>query len=204
MTVQTIIDLAKSGELKNIAVKNDVDAILGYINLGMIELYKRFPLKVEEHVIELEDGTEVYTMPSDFMWMVAAYDEVPEDSDDIVAVIPINEEDNLLSINTVAWNKVQVPVTVDGAYISIIYVASPETITSSNLEDEIDLPPQMIEALLNYIGYRGHGSVNGEINAENNTHLMRFEASCKRIDKMGMFTSDDLDMSSKFYSRGWV
>lgn len=204
MTVQDVIDLATNGELKNIAVKNNTDAVLGFINLGMIELYKRFPLKVEEYIIELEDGVEIYEMPSDFMWIVAAYDEVPEGSDDIVAIIPVNEEDNPLSINTISWNQVQVPVTVTGAYISVIYVAAPETITEDDLEDTISLPPQMIEALLNYIGYRGHGSVNGEINAENNTHLMRFEASCERINKLGMFSSDDLDMSARFGSRGWV
>lgn len=204
MTVQEIIDYAKNGELKNIAVKNDTEAVLGFINLGMIELYKRFPLLVEEHVIELLDGVEIYTMPSNFMWVVAAYDEVPEDSDDIVAVIPINEEDNPLSINTVSWNTIQVPVTVAGSYISIIYAAAPVYITNADLATDIQIPPQMIEALLNYIGYRAHGSVNGEINSENNTHLMRFESSVKRIEQMGMFTSDDMNMDTKFYNRGFV
>ena len=43
-------------------------------------------------------------MPADFMWIVAAYGEVPITSTDSVNALPINEEDNPLSINTVGWN----------------------------------------------------------------------------------------------------
>lgn len=197
MTIQQVIDLAVSGELKNLSVSSDTTAVIGFINLGLIELYKRFPLEVKEHIIELQDGVEVYTMPSDYMWITAAYDEVPEGSDDVVAVIPINEEDNPLSVNTISWNKVQVPVTVTGAYISIIYVASPQYFTETDLSEQVPIPVQLVEALLHYIGYRGHGALDGSIEAENNTHYQRFEASCKRIEQNGMITSDDLSMSSR-------
>ena len=197
MTTQTVIDMAANGELKNLAVKTDTNAILAYINLGLIELYKRFPLKVNEQIIELQDGVDTYTLPNDCMWIVAAYDEVPEDSTAVVSVVPINEEDNPLSINTVSWNKIQVPLTINGAYISIIYVAAPDTIDSTMLGDHIDLPPQMLEALLHYVGYRAHGSVDGNVQAENNTHYQRFEASCARIEQRGMITSDDLDMYAR-------
>jgi len=220
MTIESIINLAKNSELKNLAVKDDKSAITGYINLGMLELYKRFPLSVNETVIELLDGVEIYTMPSDFMWIVAAYDEVPEDSGLAVMPIPINEEDNPLSINTISWNQIQVPLTVTGAYISIIYVAAPAVIeyvvdtdsyqvwnsTTSSYDaiTELSLPPQMIEPLLHYIGYRAHGAVNGEINGENTTHYMNFEASCNRLEQRGMFTSDDLSMLDRYNNGVWA
>lgn len=204
MTVQNVIDLARNGELKNIAVRDDVSAVLGFINLGMIELYKRFPIKTEEHIIELQDGVDVYTMPDDFMWIVAAYDEVDEDSEAYVKVMPINEEDNPLSLNTIAWNKVQLPVSILNAYISVIYVAAPPVFTEADLAEELPLPPQMVEALLHYIGYRGHGSVDGNIQAENSTHYQRFEASCQRIRQEGMITPDDLNMDGRLGDRGFV
>ena len=49
MTVQQIIDMAKAGELKNLVL--DTDTILAALNLGIIELYKRFPLRVEEAIV---------------------------------------------------------------------------------------------------------------------------------------------------------
>jgi hypothetical protein len=204
MTVNALINMAVNGELKNLAIKDDTEAILGYLNLGLIELYKRFPLNVKEYVIELQDGVEIYTMPSDYMWVVAAYDEVPEGSSDIVAEIAINEEDNPASLNTVSWNQVQIPVTVTGAYVSVIYVAAPATLTTDDLEGDLPVPPQLIEALLHYVGYRGHGSVDGNIQGENNTHYQRFEISCDRVVKEGMYTSDDMQTKDKFLANGWV
>ncbi len=204
MTLQELIDLAKNGELSNLSIKDNMDAILGYVNLGLIELYKRFPIETDEHLIELQDATSIYTMPSDFMWIVSAYDEVPENSDKDTISIPINEEDNPLSINTISWNKVQVPVTTQGAYISIIYTSSPDTYTSSDLLEDIPIPVQMVEPLLHYIGYRAHGAMDGNIQAENNTHYQRFELSCKRIESSGMFTSDDLSTKDRLDSRGFA
>jgi hypothetical protein len=204
MTIQDLVDLAVNSELKNIAIKSDTDAVIGYMNLGLIELYKRFPLSVQEHLIELQDGVEIYDMPSDFMWMVAAYDEVPEDSAEPVMPIAINEEDNPASINMISYNQVQIPVTVTGAYISLIYIASPQYYTPADLAETLPIPPQMVEALLHYIGYRAHGAMDGNIQAENSTHYQRFELSCKRIEQNGMFTSDDLSMSDRYMNSIWA
>jgi uncharacterized protein YajQ (UPF0234 family) len=125
MTIRQVIDLAKTSELANLSIGNKDEIVLGYINLGMIELYKRFNLRVEEWVVTLEDNVDIYTTPSDFMWAIAAYGEVTDNQTDSVNELPINEEDNPLSINTVKWNKIQVLLSVTGAYVSIIYAASP-------------------------------------------------------------------------------
>lgn len=204
MTVQGVIDLAKTGELRSLAAKSNNDAIIGYINLGLIELYKRFPLDTKELLIEMVDGQEIYELPSDFMWIVAAYDELEEIDDNIVSVVPVNEEDNPASINLVSWNEVQIPVGAAGAYLSIIYAAAPVVLTEADLADTVPIPPQMIEALLHYIGYRAHGAVDGNVQAENNTHYQRFEASCLRMQNMGMFSNDDASMGDRISDRGFV
>jgi hypothetical protein len=220
MTINQVITLAKKGELKNLAqAANDTETIVAYINLGLLELYKRFPLSIKEHLITLSDDTEIYDMPRDFMWIVAAYGEVAADDTQIVNQLPINEEDNPLSVNTVSYNQVQIPVNVEGEHISLIYVASPpyilydadtETFSYVDIEGDeqtivdVPLPAQMIEALLHYIGYRAHGSLTGELNAEHTTHYVRFEASCTRVEQRGMFTNDDMSTVDKFKSKLWV
>lgn len=158
MTVRQVIDLAKASELNGLSTANKDDVVLGFLNMGVLELYKRFTLKVEEYLITLEDNVSIYKMPDDFMWLVAAYGEVDVRSPMLVNVLPVNEEDNPLSINTVSWNKVQVPVSSYGSYISLIYVASPDMYSILDLDETIDLPAQMIEPLLSYIGYRANAS----------------------------------------------
>lgn len=205
MTVQEVIDMAKFGELRNLKLGNLEDrAIVSYINLGLIELYKRFPLSVKETMIELiEGGNSEYALPSDCMWLVSAYGEVPEDEPYTeYNELTINDENDPLSVNTVSWNTVQIPLGIEGSYVSLIYVASPDATQKviynedgTYLTKELQLPAQLIESLLFYIGYRAHGAMDGNIQSESNTHYMRFDKSCQKIKTEGMFTNDNLDMT---------
>ena len=148
--------MAKAGELKNLVL--DTDTILAALNLGIIELYKRFPLRVEEAIVTLGnkeyykmDGTDPdVDMPTDapYMWIVRAYGEVPTDSGVSVNELPINDEDNLLSINTVNWCTIQVPASIDTETISLIYVAAPVLLTAGDLNKTLPIPPQLYDALL--------------------------------------------------------
>ena len=206
MTIRQAIDLAKSGKLKNSNIVNDDVAILGALNLGLIEMYKRFPLRVDEAIITLRDakteykldGTDVdVSLPtgSRFMWVVAAYQEVEDAIDEnkvTTEQIPVNEEDNPLSVQTVSWDTIQVPVTNSGAYISVIYAAAPDLLVAGDLDDVLPLPPQMLEPLLEYMCYQANSTLDAEIDTDK--YYQRFEASCSRIEMRGMTPSDDLDM----------
>ena len=204
MTVRQVIDLAKNSELNGLPIASKDDVILGFINLGVLELYKRFTLRNEEYIIELVEGVDIYTMPSNFMWAVAAYGEVDIRSTETVNQLPINEEDNPLSVNSVGWNKLQVPVAVGGAYISIIYVAKPDVYELDDMNVEIDIPPQMIEALLAYVGYKGNSAIDSGVQTEDNAWYARFEASCGKLREYSMITSDDMYMSKRLSTRGFV
>lgn len=205
MTVQNAIDLAASTKLKNIAVAKDTAAVLGYLNLGITELYKRFPLRVDEAIVTLKDNKTEYkvdgtdadvSMPADsqFMWLVSAYQEVEdtETTEFDTVLMPVNEEDNPMSLQTVAWNTVQIPLSITGAYVSLIYVAAPIYYTMGDLTEQLPLPPQMIEPLLEYIAYQAKSSI-GTIQ-DTALAYQEFEASCSRVEMRGMITSDDLEM----------
>ena len=204
MTVRQIVDQAKAGELNGLAVVSKEDMIVGYLNLGVLELYKRFQLKVEEVVIPLVEGVDIYTLPSDFMWLVSVYGEVDVRSTESVNILPVNEEDNPLSVNTVGWNKIQVPVSIDGAYISVIYVASPDMYSTADMSANVELPAQMIEALLAYIGYRANSAIDTGIQTEDSVWYQRFEHSCDKLKEYGMFNGDDMYMSKRLSARGFV
>lgn len=204
MTVGQVIELAKVSELNGLKIGENTTNVLGFLNLGVLELYKRFSLKVEEYIITLEDMVDIYVMPSNYMWIIAAYGEVDIRSTEVVNELPINEEDNPLSVNTVGWNKIQVPVSVSGAYISIIYVARPEIYEVGDIGVELDLPPQMIEPLLAYIGYRANATIDNGVQSEDNAWYIRFENSCNRIRQESMINSDDMFMNSRISKRGFI
>ena len=204
MTVRQVIDLAKASELTRLPAASKDETVLGFINLGVLELYKRFTLSVEEWIIALEDGQSYYTAPEDFMWIIAAYGEVGMDSVQEVNVLPVNEEDNPLSINTVGWNKVQVPLSVTGAYVSIIYAATPEVYSVTDMDKTVNIPPQMIEALLAYIGWRANSTIDTGIQTEDTVWYNRFESSCSRLEVKGFINANDVVMTNRLNMRGFV
>ena len=204
MTVRQVIDLAKASELTGLPAASKDETVLGFINLGVLELYKRFTLSVEEWIIALEDGQSYYTAPEDFMWIIAAYGEVGMDSVQEVNVLPVNEEDNPLSINTVGWNKVQVPLSVTGAYVSIIYAATPEVYGITDMDKTVNIPPQMIEALLAYIGWRANSTIDTGIQTEDTVWYNRFESSCSRLEVKGFINANDVVMTNRLNMRGFV
>lgn len=217
MTANEVIALAKVGELSklSIAIKDDNTVLLGFINLGLVELYKRFPLKNDEAIVALRDGKTIYkldgtdtdvSMGEPFMYLLGAYEDGTDTDFSASALsLPINEEDNIYSVNSISYNSIQIPLVTTGAYISLIYVAKPTKVTTLTLDEELDLPDQMIEALLHYIGYRAHGAMDANIQTESNTHYMRFEASCNKLKELGVgIAPDDVSMNSRISMKGFV
>lgn len=219
MTVREVMALARAGELLQLspAIKDSDDFVVGAINLGLIELYKRFRLRTDEAIVTLQNGKTIYKLDgtdvdvqmgdSDYMFLIGAYEDGDDTSDyttDDVS-LPINVEDDLYSINTITYNSVQIPLVIEGAIISLIYASQPYKASTASLDDPIDLPDQFIECLLHYVGYRGQGAMDNNIQAESNTHYMRFEASCNKIRELGVgITGDDLNMDARMNTRGFV
>jgi hypothetical protein len=213
MTVADVIEYAKYGELAQLGVvaqlkSNDpievVDAekqVLSYINLGLLELHKRFNLNTKRLVVTMVTGTSTYTITAtDFNKVLEVYDYTG-------TKLLLNETTDSDSITTPTYNTLSVPNAATGEDITIVYNASPTTLAwSTPLSGvTVPLPPVMLEALLHYIGYRAHGAINGNVDGENNTHYMRFEASCKKMTDIGIGISIDtpLENGTLLEEKGW-
>lgn len=203
MTLQQIIDLAAASEVKNVSVQQNITAMLGFINIGMIELYDRFPLKTEEYIFERVLSTDMYSLPSDTMRLVSAYGSIIKDNKIMLSELPINEENSIYSINQVSWNQIQLSNGIAHGEVSIVYVAAPVIYTEADLGSPIDLPPQFINALLTFIGYKGNDRVDDGLNKEDSLMYQRFEAACHRLKMSGSYTSDDVSMDRRIETRGF-
>lgn len=192
-------------ELNTLAVKNDNAAIVSFINLGLVELYSIFALRTEEYLIALQDNVTIYDLPADFMYITAAYGEAPTGSSNASDLLPINEENNPFSVNTISFSQVQIPLSIDGEYVSILYVPKPVKMVVDDLSVEVPIPDQLIQPLLAFIGYKGHGAIRTDGQGETDIYYMRFKRTCDEIRKLGTgIAADDLDMTNRVQSRGFV
>lgn len=210
MTTQDIITLAQHSELKQLAISNNTDVIINFVNLGLVELYKRFMLKTKEYIIEAIANVDKYKMPDDYMWILKAYHykvtknnymkATPSD----IEPLAINDDTVNNSVNSIGYNMVQIGNLQIGHLYSLVYVASPTKVSTTDLTAEIPLPEQFIEPLLNYIGYLGHSTIDPNVQQEGNAYYTKFEMSIQRALAGGMFTQEGLGNSNRLEQKGFV
>lgn len=209
MNASEAIELVKESELKQLSVKNDKKVILGFLNMGILEIHKRFVLWQAEATITMATGVTSYKLDgTDPNVTIDLSDHellmVDEAFDYDGEPLSINDENDELSLATPQYNVIEMrPDSVtDAVTISLIYRGAPKFLTHEKAI--IPLPPQFYEALFHYVGFRGHGSQKtGEAQLADNTHYKRFDNSCKRIKFEGLYTEDSME-STKFDDRGFV
>ncbi len=110
--------------------------------------------------------------------------------------IGLNDDYDALSVFTKGYNKIQVPETDEGAYVSLIYKAGPDEVefiddgSGVAAEASIPLPMALTEALLAYIGYRAHMSPDGEATGKSDKFYAMYTAACNFAEKEGLIPTD--------------
>ena len=210
MKVSTLITTARATVLKQLQVSEG--EVLTFINLALLEVYKRFPVSTKEQIIVLEEGIHIYELNPDAMSLVSAYTEsrylrdqegdlVSPTSSEIVE-IPINDETDVNSLLTPTPGSGMISYPTEGQVVSVLYRAGPVTIESEELEEELKVTPQYVELLLMYIGYLGYLGLNST-NGLEDKYLTRFEVSALTLQKQGIVNVDG-NTNSKLENRGFV
>lgn len=224
MLLTTILSQARGAELKSLSAKDKTDeVIIGYLNLALVALYSRFFIKTQEAIIALQLGKTLYKLDGTDTDVTVLGQPMVADSvlaivnvyDETGTEITLNDTNSLLGVFQQSYDTLQIPVTEDNAVVAIIYRENPILLDAEalcldtgnldplNNSTDVFIPLQLLAPLLHYIGYRAHGSVAGTIQDENNTHYMRYVASCREVDKQGVASYTNLQ-SRDVEDKGFV
>lgn len=242
MKLSTIFTQLTHGELSQLDIGGadgvgiqscDYTKIVAHVNLGLVELYKRFFLKEAEVVIQQYDHIQTYYLEGKYAETSGSDEPIKYivDSvyqpfkDDVLKIeqvfnelgIPLIEnQDGCMSclpgqgalhpIYTPSYNSIQVPQPEKENQMIVTYRASHEEILVPGLDPkttEVHLPPGLLEALVLYVGARVYAGMNADQNAEGNNYYAKFEASCKTYTNLGLQKRDD-HTNTKLDCAGWV
>ena len=179
-----------------------------FINLANLALHKRYHLLRKEFVMDYPVDGEEYTLPANFLVPIRAFytadnDKVSIRNDDTEMV---SDVDTLVSILIDEPFKARikgvdqdVPVRTE---ITLKYAASPTKATT--IFKDLQISDVYTEALLNYVAYKAHTSIDGDIKGENNTYYLRYEASCKQLVNQGLSPNNQMVGNTKLEDRGFV
>ncbi len=226
MLVSEYIDYAVKGELKPLSVsdiggespnatqKNNRETIVSYLNLANSEIHKKFALLQREFLLESVEDGKYFDLPTDFIYAVSAsYPEGVEISvnNERILVDPQTGLNYCVSVMFPApfkaivkgeWPSRLIGRTFDTGTISLVYVAKPPLVLGES--EFLDVSDAFTEAILYYVAYKAYASVQGDIQATNNTYYLRFIESCKNIRIEGLVNSDNLNSNMKLVQNGFV
>lgn len=164
--------------LRDLAVARDDDALMLYINMGITELYRRFDLKIKSETVPINDNLALYELRSpDVLMLVGLYDKKGKEltQTDVIG-------DNSYDFKLVNYRSFLLRKPFNG-YIYALYKAS--AIPLKDEDDLIDLPDAMLDALLAYITYSCHYTINRDNMNQADLFFKRFEMACQALDNQG-------------------
>ena len=208
MRIREILDIAKTTELKQIAVGADDDYVISLLNLALIEVYGRFGLIQEEQTITVYPGRTRYLLQDNMLRIMGIYDQDGKE-------LPVDDPNDPRSVYNPTPYEIHVtephmkggsdtPYDKPLTRMSVLMSTTPPYITKENV-DTVDLivPPWALEPILAYMAYRAYISMNGDQQTEYTAHLARYEKAVIEVYQKG-FLNQNITTNMKTVERGFV
>jgi hypothetical protein len=200
------------------------EGLLSSVNLGLLEIYKRFMLLSREVDVQQYEEISIYMLHSKYSQTVGTeatkyiMDTAADPFlDDVLRIEEIyDEEGNLLFMNDVtqdyslytpSYRTIQVPYPNNDNIMSVQYRAThPKLSYTANYDPstvEIACPNSLHEALLYYIASRQFAGMGDTFSDKANEYYKKFENSCAMVVELGLEVQPD-QADTAFERGGWV
>lgn len=201
---------AAAGEIN----EDNYEKVLAHINLGLVALYTRFPLKTSTVSVEIQANQTVYPLDEDDLLKI---DEVRTDEGD---AFPLNNEFDPYSINTPSPKVLEVPQRIvmpstdtPTMYLTdSLHVKYRASLPIISIYDdgfdpeqyEVELPYNYLQALLYFVAGRvnaPYGAANGY--SAGDSYENKYEMECQRL-MLYMPQVETVGQPNRLREKGWV
>ena len=221
MKVSQFISMVRDNELSNISATGFTDQrIINNMNLGIIELSKRFRLATKVESIRTSPYTHMYSLRhTDVINILEIYDSKGKT---LVPQQVLDDEDydyRLLSSNSfllkrkidydvgITYTKYKIDqveniqkIDVPDFELMVVYSAVADPIES--VEDKLTIPVLFVDALMAYVGYKAASTLGANATTDNNNTWKRFEYCCSLISNSS-YASDEAIVLNSIQSKGF-
>ena len=221
MKVSQFISMVRDNELSNISATGFTDQrIINNMNLGIIELSKRFRLATKAESIRTSPYTHMYSLRNtDVINILEIYDskgktlvpqQVLDDEDYDYRLLSSNsfllkrKIDYDVGITYTKYKGDQVEniqkIDVPDFVLMVVYSAVADPIET--VEDNLTIPVLFVDALMAYVGYKAASTLGANATTDNNNTWKRFEYCCSLISNSS-YASDEAIVLNSIQSKGF-
>lgn len=177
MKVQDVLDIAKY-KLSNVVIAKNDTALIKFTYLGVSELYRRFNLSIKSETVLINPNLALYELRNpDVSLLLTLFNQSGRELKQTDVSNALDFDYKIINYKSFILNK---PFN---GLIYALYKASP--IHFKDGDDIIDLPDAMFEALLVYVTYYCHSTVNTDNTNESTMDYQKFNAICLELENQG-------------------
>lgn len=222
MKVSQFLSFVRDSELSNLSSNSFTDdRLISFMNLGIIELSKRFRLATKVETIQTSMYTHIYTLRhSDVINILDIIDSTGK------SLIPQRTSDSesydykLMSNNSFLLKRkfdyvasiTHTPVKggeledlqeVQAPDLSLVVVYSAIADLVTDKEDDLPIPELFIEALMSYVGYKSYRTLGANGQNDSSEKWKVFEYCCSLVTNSS-YAGNDSILGKSVQSKGFV
>jgi hypothetical protein len=233
MTLDDLLTSLSYGNLSNLSIGGSGSGtvpeqhkakVVSCVNQGLLKLYTKFVLSEKELTLETFANIMNYPLREihadtnsnstakkyirDTEWdkfdggvvkVLAVFNEIGDE-------ISLNREDDPTSMFMPYIDTLQIPYARTGDVYFVQYQAKHSKLTADNLDQEINVPFSLTEALSDYVAYAAISPMNGpEHSAKAFEYLQKFELQCEQVSQKDLVNSSVVStVTNKFEDRGFA
>lgn len=232
LTTGVYANTALSG-LNGVLKEEHYGKVMNMINLGTLELYKRFNLLENELSLHVNLDTSKYYLRAARVAALGSitedkYIEQPTDTEGFLNIVKVttaydangteiflNRKNSypgeLPVIVELASDVLQITNILTPQVINIVYQSYPDKLTENNCYDpesyEFNIPDIIIDPLIAYIAaktFKPMGANDSTANADKSaSYEQQYELACQKLAMYGLAVQDRTERET-FDSNGWV
>jgi len=236
LKLKDLFTLLAAGDLSNVSLGRDsygeineteYPKVIGAINLGLVELCKRFRLLENELLLHVTPATSLYYLrdanvvglvpsPTRYIELLSGQSsvniiEVTGVFDSAGNEIIINNRHTTPSIVQAATDTLRFSGLTAATTYNVVYQAHPDKIDLNTAYSSetciLPVPDAVIEPLMFYVAHRIYkpgGVNNSAANADKSAgYQQQYELSCQKIELLGLGIQN-CDSEDTFAAKGWV
>lgn len=223
MKVSQFLSFVRDSELSNLSSNSFTDdRLISFMNLGIIELSKRFRLATKVETIQTSMYTYIYTLRnSDVINILDIIDStgkslIPQklsdsenydyklmSSNSFLLKRKFDYVDSITYTTNRGGDKIENLQDVPAPDHSLVVVYSAIADLVTDEEDDLPIPELFIEALMSYVGYKSYRTLGANGQNDSSEKWKVFEYCCSLVTNSS-YAGDDTILGNSVQSKGFV